>query len=122
MSDKKHQVSRSVYRVVGLQLIIALVFAFVAAAVVGRHSGLSAAVGGAIAVLGSAICALFASTGSDNAEQVLKAFMRAERIKLFFTAVLFFLALVLFPSANWLWLMLGFAVTTLAYWFSLLIV
>jgi ATP synthase protein I len=108
--------------VVVLQFIIVLVFALLVAVFGGQHSGLSAACGGAIAVIGSLICALFAITGSDNPELVLKAHMRAERIKIFITAVLFFLALKLFPSAAWLWLMLGFAVATFAYWFSLLAV
>jgi ATP synthase protein I len=34
--------------------------------------------------------------------------------------VLFICALVLFKSAAWLWLILGFVVATLAYWLSLL--
>ena len=120
--DGKHQVSRSIYKVVILQLIFALAFALLVAAGGDSHKGLSAACGGAIAVVGSLICALLAITGSDNPEHVLKAHMRAERVKIFVTAVLFFLALKLFPSAAWLWLMSGFAVATLAYWFSLLAV
>ena len=120
MRNSKQQVSRSIYKVVVLQLFIASAFASLVTVFVGSHSGLSAAVGGAIAVIGSAVCAMFAISGSDNAEYVLKAHARAERIKLFITAVLFFLALKLFPSAAWLWLMVGFAVATLAFWFSLL--
>jgi ATP synthase protein I len=120
--NSQQQVSRSVYRVVFLQFIIASVFALLVAAFSNGHSGWSAACGGAIAVFGSFVCALFALTGSDKAELVLKAHMRAERIKIFITAVLFFLALKLFPSAAWLWLMLGFAVATMSYWFSLLAV
>jgi ATP synthase protein I len=120
--DSQQQVSRSVYKVVVLQFFIASVFAALVAVLSNSHSGWSAACGGAIAVIGSLVCAFFALTGSSNAELVLKAHMRAERIKIFVTAVLFFLALKLFPSAAWLWLMSGFTVTAMTYWFSLLIV
>lgn len=122
VSNSKQQVSKPVYKVVVLQLIIAAVFATLVGVLGDAHKGWSAAYGGTIAVIGSAIYAMLVVSGSDNAERILKAHVRAEMVKIFIIAVLFVLALVLFPSAAWLWLMLGFAVATLAYWFSLLAV
>ena len=84
--------------------------------------GWSAAVGGAIAVIGSVAYAMLVVRGSSDAKKAFRAHVRAEAVKIFITAVLFILALVLFQSAAWLWLILGFAVATLAYWFSLLAV
>jgi ATP synthase protein I len=43
-------------------------------------------------------------------------------VKIFITAVLFALALLLFHSASTLWLIVGFAMATLAYWLALLVV
>jgi ATP synthase protein I len=120
--NEQQQVSKPVYKVVVLQLFIAIAFASVAAFMRGAHEGWSAAYGGAIAVIGSWFYAMLVLGASADAERVLKAHVRAEMAKIFVTAVLFVLALVLFPSAAWLWLMLGFAVATLAYWFSLLLV
>jgi ATP synthase protein I len=122
VSNSTQQVSKPVYKVVVLQLFIAIVFSGSVAALAGSHQGWSAAYGGAIAVIGSWLYALQVANGSDDAERILKAHVRAEMVKIFITAVLFVLALVLYPSAAWLWLMLGFAVATLAYWFSLLVV
>ena len=122
VSNATQQVSKPVYKVVFLQLIIAIAFSGTVAALVGSHQGWSAAYGGAIGVIGSWLYAMMVVNGSGDAERVLKAHVRAEMVKIFITAVLFVLALLLFPSAAWLWLMLGFAVTTLAYWFSLLVV
>lgn len=84
--------------------------------------GWSAACGGAIAVIGSLMYAMMVASGTNNAHQAFRKHFRAEMLKMFITAVLFVMALVLFPSAAWLWLILGFAVATLAYWFSLLAV
>ncbi len=86
------------------------------------HKGWSAAYGGAIAVIGSLMYAMLVASGSDDANKAFRAHLRAELVKIFITVLLFVLALVLFQSAAWLWLILGFAVATLAYWFSLLAV
>lgn len=120
--DLKQLVSKPVIRVVVLQLIFAFVFSALVALLAGSPHGWPAAYGGAVAVVASLIYALRASNSSDDADIVLKAHMRAQMAKIFMTAVLFFVAVQLFPSAEWLWLMTGFAVTTLAYWFALLIV
>ena len=122
MGDSTQQVSKPVYKVVALQLTIALAFASLVAIGGDLHKGGSAAYGGAIAVIGSWIYAMLIVNGLTEANRILKAHVRAEMVKIFITVVLFVLALVLYPSANWLWLMLGFAVATLAYWFSLLAV
>ena len=76
--------------------------------------------GGAIAVLGSLMYALMVARGSDDAKKAFRTHFRAEMLKVFVTAVLFLCALVLFKSADWLWLILGFVVATFAYWLSLL--
>jgi len=120
--NSKQNISKPVYKVVILQLTIATTFALLVGVLGDAHRGWSAAYGGAIAVIGSLMYALLIVGSSDNAESILKAHVRAEMVKIFITAVLFVLALVLFQSAAWLWLILGFAVATLAYWFSLLAV
>ncbi len=122
MIDSKKNISKPVYRVVALQLIIAAGFALLVGLLGDAHKAASAAYGGAIAVIGSLMYALLVVGASNNAESILKAHVRAEMVKIFITAVLFVLALLLFHSAAWLWLILGFAVATLAYWFSLLAV
>lgn len=122
MSDSKQSIAKPVFKVVALQFTIAVLFASATTYFGGTHLGWSAAYGGAIAVIGSLMYAMIVASGSNDARQVFRTHFRAEMIKVFITAVLFVLALVLFPSAAWLWLILGFAVSTLAYWFSLLAV
>ena len=107
---------------VALQLVIATVFAVLVAVMGDAHKGWSAAYGGAVAVIGSLMYAMLVASGSDDANRAFRAHLRAEVVKIFITVVLFVLALVLFQAAAWLWLILGFAVATLAYWFSLLAV
>ncbi|MDN2698384.1 ATP synthase subunit I [Janthinobacterium lividum] len=122
MSDSQQSIAKPVYKVVALQLAIAISFATVTLFFGGSVRGWSAAYGGAIAVIGSLVYALLVVRGSSDANKAFRAHLRAEVMKIFITAVLFILALVLFQSAAWLWLILGFAVATLAYWFSLLAV
>ena len=73
-----------------------------------------------MAVIGSLVYALMVMRGNDDAKKAFRTHFRAEMLKVFVTAVLFVCALVLFKSAAWLWLILGFVVATLAYWLSLL--
>ena len=122
MSDSKQNIAKPVYKVVALQLAIAISFATVTLFFGGSVKGWSAACGGSIAVIGSLVYAMLVVSGSSDAKKAFRAHVRAEMVKIFITAVLFILALVLFQSAAWLWLILGFAVATLAYWFSLLAV
>ncbi|MCC7598567.1 ATP synthase subunit I [Janthinobacterium sp. FW305-129] len=122
MSDSQQNIAKPVYKVVALQLAIAISFATVTLFFGGSVRGWSAAYGGAIAVIGSLVYAMLVVRGSSDANKAFRAHLRAEVMKIFITAVLFILALVLFQSAAWLWLILGFAVATLAYWFSLLAV
>ncbi|MBE3026670.1 hypothetical protein GQ37_015140 [Janthinobacterium sp. BJB1] len=122
MSDSQQNIAKPVYKVVALQLAIAISFATVTLFFGGSVKGWSAAYGGAIAVIGSLVYAMLVVRGSSDANKAFRAHLRAEVVKIFITAVLFILALVLFQSAAWLWLILGFAVATLAYWFSLLAV
>ena len=110
------------YRIVALQFTIAVLFSALVAYFAGVEKGWSAAMGGAIAVGGSAVYALIVARGDSNAKAALKRHELAEMVKVFITAVLFVLALVLFQSAANVWLILGFAVATLAYWLSLLAV
>ncbi len=122
MSESKQSIAKPVYQVVALQLGIAVIFAIIASLAGGATQGWSAACGGAIAVTGSLVYAMLVASGSSDANKAFRAHLRAEMVKIFITVVLFILALVLFQSAAWLWLILGFAVSTLAYWFSLLAV
>lgn len=122
MSNSKQSIAKPVFKVVALQFTIAILFSSTTAYFGGTHLGWSAACGGAIAVIGSLMYAMMVASGTNNAHQAFRKHFRAEMLKMFITAVLFVMALVLFPSAAWLWLILGFAVATLAYWFSLLAV
>ncbi|AVR94615.1 ATP synthase subunit I [Pseudoduganella armeniaca] len=122
MSDSAQSIARPVYRIVALQFTIAVLFAALVAYFAGVEKGWSAAMGGAIAVIGSGVYALIVAGGSRDAKAALRRHELAEMVKLFLTAVLFIAALVLFQSAANVWLILGFAVATLAYWFSLLAV
>ena len=122
VSDTKQNISKPVYKVVALQLIIAVSFAVLVGNLGEAHKGWSAAYGGAIAVIGSLMYAMLVASGSSDANKAFRTHIVAEMVKIFITVVLFVLALVLFQSAAWLWLILGFAVATLAYWFSLLAV
>lgn len=122
MSHSKQNIAKPVFKVVALQFLIAASFAVAVSVLGDAHKGWSAAYGGAIAVVGSLLYAMLVARGSDDANKAFRAHLRAEMVKIFITVVLFVLALVLFPSAAWLWLILGFAMATLAYWFSLLAV
>ena len=115
-------ISKPVFRVVALQFAIATGFALLAWNIGGVIKAWSAAYGGAIAVIGSLMYAMIVAGGTNDAKEAFRAHVRAEVTKIFITVVLFVLALLLFQSASWLWLILGFAVSTLAYWFSLLAV
>lgn len=122
MSLPKQNIAKPVYKVVALQLLIATGFAILVGILGNAHKGWSSAYGGAIAVIGSLVYAMLVASGASDANKAFRAHLRAEMVKIFITVLLFVLALVLFPSAAWLWLILGFAVATLAYWFSLLAV
>jgi ATP synthase protein I len=122
VTDTKQNISKPIYKVVALQLIIAISFAGLVGNLGDAHKGWSAAYGGAVAVIGSLLYAMLVASGSVDAKKAFRAHIVAEMVKIFITVVLFVLALVLFQSAAWLWLILGFAVATLAYWFSLLAV
>lgn len=122
MSNSKQNISKPVFKVVTLQLAIAVGFSILVGLLGDANKGWSAAYGGAIAVIGSLMYALLVASGSSDANKAFRTHIIAEMVKIFITVVLFVLALVLFQSAAWLWLILGFAVATLAYWFSLLAV
>jgi ATP synthase protein I len=113
-------ISKPVFRVVALQLAIATGFALLTWNVGGVNKAWSAAYGGAIAVIGSLMYAMIVAGGTNDAKKAFRAHVRAEVTKIFITVVLFIIALVLFQSASWLWLILGFAVSTFAYWLALL--
>ena len=110
------------FKVVVLQFTIAVFFSAATAYFGSHESGWSAALGGAIAVTGSLVYAMIVMRGTNDAKKAFRTHFRAEMTKIFITAVLFASVLVLFSSAAWFWLILGFAVATLAYWFALLAV
>jgi ATP synthase protein I len=122
VTDLKQSIAKPVFRVVALQLTIAVLFSALVALFAGVGKGWSAAMGGVIAVLGSLIYAILVARGSEDAKKAFRSHFRAEMAKVFVTAVLFIVALVLFKSAFWLWLILGFVVATFAYWLALLTV
>ncbi|MCG2585235.1 ATP synthase subunit I [Massilia sp. TS11] len=123
MSQQKQEFAWPVFRVVALQFLIASVFASLVVAFVDRPSGWSAAYGGMVSVAGSLLYALMIVRMPPDAGTALRGHVRAEMLKIFVTVLLFILALVLFSSASWLWLIAGFAVTAfVANWLSLLTV
>lgn len=122
MRGSEQQTSKPIYKVVALQAIIVMALAIATTFYADGQKGLSAAVGGTIAVIGSLLYAMIVSGRVGDASSVLKAHFRAEMAKIFITVVLFLLALLLFHSASMPWLIAGFAVATLAYWLALLIV
>lgn len=114
--------SRPMFKVVALQLAIATGFALLAWNLGGVLKAWSAAYGGAIAVIGSLVYAMIVMGATNDPKKTFRTHFRAEMVKFSITAALFIVALVLFSSAAWLWLILGFAVATMAYWFALLAV
>ena len=122
MPASEQQTSKPIYKVVALQAFIVIALAIAITIFADGLQGLSAAVGGAIAVIGSLLYAMIVVGKTGDASSILKAHFRAEMVKIFITVVLFLLALLLFRSASMLWLITGFAMATLAYWLALLIV
>lgn len=122
MSDSTQTIARPVLKVVALQFTIAVFFSAATAYFGSVGNGWSAALGGAIAVIGSLVYAMIVMRGTNDAKQAFRKHFQAEMVKILVTAVLFVCALVLLPSAAPLWLILGFAVATLAYWAALLAV
>ena len=122
MSNSNNQPSKPIYKIVLFQTLLVLLFAVAVAAFQDLHKGFSAGLGGAIAVIGSLIYAMLVADKTGDPTTVMKAHFRAEMVKIFITAVLFLLVLLLFHSVAALWLILGFAVVTLSYWFALFVV
>ncbi len=122
MGISQQNIAKPIFRVVSLQLTIVICFASLVGALGDAARGWSAAYGGAVALIGSTVYALLVAKGSEDAKLVLRTHVRAEMAKIFVTVLLFALALTLFQSAAWLWLILGFVMATFAYWFSLLAV
>jgi ATP synthase protein I len=122
VSDFTQNIASPVFKVVALQFTIATFFSAATAYFGSVERGWSAALGGMIAVIGSLVYAIIVAGGTNDAKKAFQRHFRAEMTKVFITAALFIAALVLFPTAAWLWLIIGFAVATLAYWFALLAV
>jgi ATP synthase protein I len=122
VSVSQQQTSKPIFKVVVLQACLVLAVASMATFFSDGLRGLSAGIGGAIAVVGSLMYALLVSGKTGDAASVMKAHFVAEMVKIFITVVLFVLALLLFHSASMVWLIAGFAVATLAYWLALLFV
>ena len=122
MSVSQQQTSKPIFKVVVLQAFLVVAIALAATFLTDGLKGLSAVIGGAIAVIGSLMYAMLVVGKTGDAASVMKAHFIAEMVKVFITVVLFALALLLFHSASMVWLIAGFAVATLAYWLALLFV
>jgi ATP synthase protein I len=122
VSVSQQQTSKPIFKVVVLQAFLVVAIALAATFLTDGLKGLSAAIGGAIAVIGSLMYAMLVVGKTGDAASVMKAHFIAEMVKVFITVVLFALALLLFHSASMVWLIAGFAVATLAYWLALLFV
>jgi len=122
VSVSQQQTSKPIFRVVVSQACLVLAVASMATYFADGLRGLSAGIGGAIAVAGSLMYALLVAGKTGDAASVMKAHFVAEMVKIFITVVLFALVLLVFHSASMVWLIAGFAVATLAYWLALLFV
>jgi ATP synthase protein I len=110
----------SAYRIVLIQLVLALVCGLMAWVAMGHASAIAVVAGGLINVIANLYFALHVFRGGVRpADAVMRSFYVAEAAKLFLTAALFALALVVLKLAA-LPLLIGFVVTLAGYWLALL--
>jgi ATP synthase protein I len=110
----------SAYKIVLTQLVLALVAGIAAWAAMGHAVGVALVAGGLINVIANLYFALHVFRGGVRpAEAVMRSFYVAEAAKLFLTAALFALALVVLKLAA-VPLLIGFVVTLAGYWLALL--
>ena len=108
------------YKIVVAQFAAALVLAVVAGGVWSFRVGYSALVGGLIAAVASLYFALHVfGVRTSAARVVVRSFYKAEVVKMVMTALLF-LAAVFWLKADFLPLIVAYALTVLVYWFALL--
>lgn len=127
MSGQHDPVLGKVYRIVGLQVLVAAVISLLLLMIYGALVAASAFAGGAIGFITSWVYARKMTVpagdgaGSDP-RRLLRAHMTAEAWKLGLTLVLFAAVLVLFKAVATLPMLLTFMATLAVYWAALLIV
>jgi ATP synthase protein I len=122
MTLRKRSPVLSLWRVVGLQAVVALVVAGLAWLLTGRLSVmLSAAYGGLAVVLPAALFAraLSRQVGLEGGNAVLAGFFVWELAKIGLTLAMLLLAPRLAMDLSWLALVVGFVVTMKVYWLAM---
>ena len=112
---------KRILRILGMQLGVTLAASMVLLVVVGPMAAISAAVGGAIALIPAALYASrMVMVASADPKDLLRAQYRAEAFKTAATLILFLLTFLLFREALAGWLFLTYVATLLVYWAALL--
>ena len=103
----------SVYKVIVAQLAWTTLFSLVCMMIFEAAVGYSALMGGLISAVPNSYFALqaFKFQGAQNADKVVKSFIRGELGKIVFTGVLFALSFTLVTSLNEFALIAGFIAT-----------
>jgi ATP synthase protein I len=114
---------RVAMKLVGYQLLVAVVLATGALLIWDWDTAGSVAAGAGICVLANFVYAklVFATAGAKAAKNVLRAFYLGEVLKIVLTACLFGL-IILSTKTVMLALLLGYLLTQLVFWFALLFV
>ena len=120
MADFGLGVTRTVLKILAIQLAITLVAASVAMILVSFKGAYSALIGGGINILATAYFAVkvFSAKPGSPAKQIARAFYWGEVVKLLLTSALFAIAL-LWLNVEFLPLFITYAVTMLAFWLAL---
>ena len=113
----------SVWRVVGLQLVLGALVAAGAAGLAGATAAISALYGALIVMLPAALFATGMQRWLINLKPAfaLFGFAFGELLKIALTVVLLLLAPRLLPTLNWPALLVGLAAVLQAYWIALLL-
>ena len=112
---------KAAYKIIAAQLLLTLVIASLLLVTGGVKSAYSALVGGSISVISGFYVAakLFSFDRYVAPERVLRAFYVGEAVKIFITAVMFGLAIVVLQT-DILVLILTYIAALSTYWFALL--
>lgn len=103
------------------QLTASLIIAIITGLLSGHRAGLSALLGGGLCTLGSGIFALlaFRHRGARAAKQIVRAFYKAEALKIVLTILLFIVILKTIAIVP-LPFFIAFALVQMIFWLSLL--
>lgn len=95
------------------QVLLALFLAAVVAVLWGLHPGVSSALGGLVAAVGTLVLGVFARLPTRSARDVLRLALRAEALRVLLMLGLLGLAVALYPGLVLVACVAGFAVSLL---------